>query len=63
MFATFVSLAIAIYSVQAHGYVESVTIEGTEYTGWLINSDPYTTPTPERVVRVVPGNGIPFQYC
>ncbi|KAI5834882.1 glycoside hydrolase family 61 protein [Schizophyllum commune Tattone D] len=50
-------LAIAAF-VAAHGYVqEIVDSAGTVYTGYLPYQDPYMNPTPERIVRKIPGNG------
>ncbi|KAG8973378.1 Esterase/lipase/thioesterase [Tulasnella sp. 425] len=47
----------AAAQVAAHGYVSSAVIGGTTYTGYLPYTDPYTTPTPQRIIRAVPGNG------
>jgi hypothetical protein len=47
----------AVTSVQGHGYVQQATIGGTKYTGYLPDTDPYTTPTPQRIIRTIPGNG------
>ncbi|KAI5852062.1 glycosyl hydrolase family 61-domain-containing protein [Tricharina praecox] len=43
----------------AHGIVNELTIGGTVYSGYLPYQDPYTTPTPERIVWSFPtaGNG------
>jgi len=47
----------AISSALAHGYVTSVLAGGTNYTGYMPYQDPYATPTPQRIIRKVPGNG------
>ncbi|TRM56411.1 glycoside hydrolase family 61 protein [Schizophyllum amplum] len=58
MFNYALVLVAAASSVAAHGYVqEIVDAAGKAYTGYLPYSDPYTTPTPERIVREIPGNG------
>ncbi|KAG7441384.1 glycoside hydrolase [Guyanagaster necrorhizus] len=44
-------------SVRAHGYVETFVYGGINYTGYLPYSDPYTNPVPDRIERVIPGNG------
>ncbi|KAF7552159.1 hypothetical protein G7Z17_g4497 [Cylindrodendrum hubeiense] len=43
--------------VAAHGYVEEATIGCTTYEFYNPNTDPYTSPTPERISRSIPGNG------
>lgn len=43
--------------VAAHGYVDTATIGGVDYTFYQPYSDPYTSPLPERVSRKIPGNG------
>ncbi|EIM79875.1 uncharacterized protein STEHIDRAFT_150860 [Stereum hirsutum FP-91666 SS1] len=43
--------------VAGHGYVQELNIGGTEYSGYLPYNDPYTTPTPIRIVRSFDGNG------
>ncbi|KAG8990377.1 Esterase/lipase/thioesterase [Tulasnella sp. 427] len=47
----------AASQVAAHGYVSSAIIGGTNYTGYLPYTDPYTSPTPQRIIRAIPGNG------
>ncbi|KAG8992014.1 Esterase/lipase/thioesterase [Tulasnella sp. 427] len=47
----------AASQVAAHGYVSSALIGGTNYTGYLPYTDPYTSPTPQRIIRAIPGNG------
>ncbi|KAH9942263.1 glycoside hydrolase family 61 protein [Epithele typhae] len=49
--------ALSATSVQAHGYVQDVAVGSTHYTGYLPYSDPYTSPTPQRIIRPIPGNG------
>ncbi|KAI3603928.1 glycoside hydrolase family 61 protein [Moniliophthora roreri] len=44
-------------SVLGHGYVQEVTSGSTKYPGWNPNVDPYLNPTPQRIVRKIPGNG------
>ncbi|PBK71168.1 hypothetical protein ARMSODRAFT_987678 [Armillaria solidipes] len=44
-------------SVRAHGYVETFVYGGTNYTGYLPYNDPYMNPVPDRIERVIPGNG------
>ncbi|KAK0200028.1 glycoside hydrolase family 61 protein [Desarmillaria ectypa] len=44
-------------SVRAHGYVETFVYGGTNYTGYLPYNDPYSNPVPDRIERVIPGNG------
>ncbi|KAK2623981.1 hypothetical protein QTJ16_006615 [Diplocarpon rosae] len=57
-FPTFFSLLAALAAtVSAHGYVDNATIGGTLYSGYQINSDPYSNPIPERIFRPVSGNG------
>jgi hypothetical protein len=51
------SAALFVASVRAHGYVANVTIGGEVYSGWIPEVDPYLSPTPERIVRKIPGNG------
>lgn len=41
----------------AHGYVESAIIGGEEYEFYNPNTDPYMNPQPERISRMIPGNG------
>ncbi|EIM83161.1 uncharacterized protein STEHIDRAFT_149094 [Stereum hirsutum FP-91666 SS1] len=43
--------------VRGHGYVQELTVGGTDYTGYLPYNDPYTTPTPTRIVRSFTSNG------
>ncbi|RDW85224.1 hypothetical protein BP6252_02814 [Coleophoma cylindrospora] len=57
LFQTLSTVAALAATVSAHGYVTNLTAGGVDYTGYLINTDPYTVPTPARVVRPVQGNG------
>lgn len=57
MLTRFVTLAVLASTVLGHGYVANVTIDGDVYPGWDPNVDPYLSPTPERIVRQIPGNG------
>ncbi|KAF6744850.1 glycoside hydrolase family 61 protein [Ephemerocybe angulata] len=50
------ALALAA-GVAAHGYVQEITLGSTLYTGYLPYNDVYVTPTPERLIRKIPGNG------
>ncbi|KIY72566.1 lytic polysaccharide monooxygenase [Cylindrobasidium torrendii FP15055 ss-10] len=43
--------------VAGHGYVQQLTVDGTSYSGWIPEVDPYLSPEPERIVRKIPGNG------
>ncbi|TFK51163.1 beta-1,4-endoglucanase [Heliocybe sulcata] len=43
--------------VSAHGYVDTLNVAGTTYSGYLPYNDPYTTPAPQRIERPIPGNG------
>ncbi|KAJ8482340.1 hypothetical protein ONZ45_g14986 [Pleurotus djamor] len=42
---------VLIESVAAHGYVPQIKIGNQYIPGWNVQSDPYTTPQPLRVVR------------
>ncbi|RDB18186.1 Polysaccharide monooxygenase Cel61a [Hypsizygus marmoreus] len=61
MFKNVLALVITVFhvasSVNAHGYVQEITLGSTKYTGYLPYSDPYYNPPPSRIVRKVPGNG------
>jgi hypothetical protein len=46
-------------TVLGHGYVESVTLNGQTYSGFLPWEDPYKNPVPDRIVRKIPDNGEP----
>ncbi|KAK9419113.1 hypothetical protein SUNI508_01090 [Seiridium unicorne] len=43
--------------VAAHGYVDNATINGETYTFYQPYTDPYTSPTPDRISRPIQGNG------
>lgn len=44
-------------AVAAHGYVDNATIAGKSYQFYQPYTDPYTSPTPDRISRPVQGNG------
>ncbi|KAF2715446.1 lytic polysaccharide monooxygenase [Pleomassaria siparia CBS 279.74] len=44
-------------AVAAHGYVDNATIGGQDYVFYQPYQDPYMSPVPERISRVVQGNG------
>ncbi|CUA67476.1 hypothetical protein RSOLAG22IIIB_03128 [Rhizoctonia solani] len=49
--------AACAQSVYAHGYVPWLRIDGTKVVpGWNVPTDPYTNPTPARVVRRTPND-------
>ena len=50
-------LPLLLPLASAHGFVNSSTINGITYPGYNPNTDPYTTPTPQRIFRKIPGNG------
>ncbi|KAF8906342.1 glycosyl hydrolase family 61-domain-containing protein [Mucidula mucida] len=50
-------LSAALSSVHAHGNVQSLTIDGTVWSGYLPYEDPYKSPVPDRIMRSIPGNG------
>lgn len=54
---TFFAIVACALGVQAHGYVDTLNVGGTQYTGYLPYNDPYTTPVPQRIERPIPGNG------
>ncbi|KAF2019785.1 lytic polysaccharide monooxygenase [Aaosphaeria arxii CBS 175.79] len=41
----------------AHGYVDNATIGGKEFTFYQPYQDPYMNPAPQRISRLIPGNG------
>lgn len=43
--------------VAGHGYVTNATIGGLSYTFYQPYTDPYTSPTPQRISRPIQGNG------
>ncbi|KAF2134694.1 lytic polysaccharide monooxygenase [Dothidotthia symphoricarpi CBS 119687] len=44
-------------AVAAHGYVNNATIGNKDYTFYQPYTDPYTSPTPQRISREIQGNG------
>ena len=57
-FGVLLAAAASITSVQAHGYVTGVLVDGkTWYSGYLPYHDPYQSPPIRRVIRDLPGNG------
>lgn len=54
---TIASILACAATAAAHGYVASADIGGTTYEFYNPNTDPYTSPTPERISRPIPGNG------
>ncbi|CAE6535125.1 unnamed protein product [Rhizoctonia solani] len=44
-------------TVLGHGYVQEVVTSSGTYTGYHFETDPYTSPTPRRIIRKIPGNG------
>lgn len=44
-------------AVAGHGYVNNATIGGKDYTFYQPYTDPYTSPTPSRISRIIQGNG------
>ncbi|KUI64591.1 Cellulose-growth-specific protein [Cytospora mali] len=51
------SILAAATLVAGHGYVTNATIGGSSYEFYQPYTDPYTSPTPERVSRPIQGNG------
>ncbi|KAF7522777.1 hypothetical protein G7054_g12032 [Neopestalotiopsis clavispora] len=49
--------AALVQLVAGHGYVTNGTIGGTSYEFYQPYSDPYTSPTPDRISRAIQGNG------
>jgi len=48
--------SFALPVVMGHGYVPIIRVNGKEYKGWDVNSDPYATPAPVRAVRRTPSD-------
>ncbi|CAE6514761.1 unnamed protein product [Rhizoctonia solani] len=49
--------AVCVQKARAHGYVPWLRIDGTIVVpGWNVPTDPYTNPTPARVVRRTPND-------
>ncbi|KAH8659250.1 glycosyl hydrolase family 61-domain-containing protein [Tricladium varicosporioides] len=46
---TFLSLLVSAASVSAHGFVQGVVVDGTYYTGYLVNQYPYMTTPPDSI--------------
>jgi len=44
-------------TVLAHGYLKSIIVDGQEYEGWQVFSDPFLTPAPVRYIRAYKDNG------
>ncbi|KAI1172664.1 glycoside hydrolase family 61 protein [Nemania sp. FL0916] len=51
------TLILGASLVAAHGYVDNATIGGQVYQFYQPYTDPYTTPTPQRISRPIQGNG------
>lgn len=54
---TFAGLVASASLVAGHGYVTNATIGGTSYEFYQPYTDPYKSPTPDRVSREIQGNG------
>ncbi|TFK47442.1 beta-1,4-endoglucanase [Heliocybe sulcata] len=54
--ALLVAVACAL-GARAHGYVDTLNVGGTTYSGYLPYNDPYMNPVPQRIERPIPGNG------
>ncbi|KAK7026786.1 hypothetical protein VNI00_015444 [Paramarasmius palmivorus] len=50
-------LSAIVPAVLGHGYVETITLDGKTYSGFLPWEDPYKNPVPDRIVRKIPDNG------
>ncbi|CAE6341075.1 unnamed protein product [Rhizoctonia solani] len=57
MFSIALLLLTTASTVLGHGYVQEITASSGSYTGYLPYNDPSTIPTPQRIVRKIPGNG------
>lgn len=53
----FAGLIASAALVAGHGYVTNGTIGGSSYEFYQPYTDPYTSPTPERISRPIQGNG------
>lgn len=53
----FAGLVASAALVAGHGYVSNATIGGSSYEFYQPYTDPYTSPTPDRVSREIQGNG------
>ncbi|EJD03131.1 uncharacterized protein FOMMEDRAFT_187135 [Fomitiporia mediterranea MF3/22] len=56
-FIAALALCINTPLAAAHGYVQTVIVADFAYPGWNPFSDPFTNPTPERVIRKIPSDG------
>lgn len=54
--ATLSVLSLARFA-SAHGYVQSITIGGKVYGGWLPFDSPYSVPATQSIVRNIPDDG------
>ncbi|KAF9010490.1 glycosyl hydrolase family 61-domain-containing protein [Cyathus striatus] len=54
---SFLLVSFSARYANAHGFVHSILIGGTDYPGWNPFTDPYQDPIPERVVRKVLNDG------
>ena len=43
--------------VAAHGYLESITVNGENYLAWQVGQDDYIDPPPVRYARKLANNG------
>ncbi|RPD59815.1 hypothetical protein L227DRAFT_575814 [Lentinus tigrinus ALCF2SS1-6] len=55
--AVLAAALLAPSAVNAHGYVQDLTVGGKSYSGWLPFTDPYESPVPKRIVRKLPDDG------
>ena len=49
------TIAGSLSQVNAHGWLASFAANGVTYPGWAPYSDPYQTPVPVRVERIIAG--------
>ncbi|KAG8933491.1 Esterase/lipase/thioesterase [Tulasnella sp. 418] len=55
---TLFTLSTSLLSyVSAHGYVQSIEVEGKTYSGWIPFQDEYSSPAPARITRKIPNDG------
>lgn len=57
LFKILATITLLAVGSSAHGFVNSLLIAGTNYTGYQPYTDPYYNPVPDRIVRPVQGNG------
>ncbi|KAJ8454291.1 hypothetical protein ONZ45_g8731 [Pleurotus djamor] len=57
LFLYLAAFALHFSSVYAHGFVHTIVANGQSYPGWSPFSDPYASPTPDRVIRKVQSDG------